>query len=82
MHGVALEAVILLPLGRVLLGAVVLLDDYCILLLLPLTIVKRIPTIHHRTTDSQIMPSTRSLLLSNWLLNELVAGGRRCSTAS
>ena len=78
MHGVALEAVILLPLGRVLLGAVVLLDDYCILLFLSLTIVKRIATIHRRTTDSQVLlPATRSLLPS-WLLllNKLVAGGR------
>ena len=78
MHGVALEAVILLPLGRVLLGAVVLLDDYCILLLLSLTIVKRIATIHRRTTDSQVLlPATR-ILLPSWLLllNELVAGGR------
>ena len=78
MHGVALEAVILLSLGRVLLGSVVLLYDYCILLLLSLTIVKRIPTIHRRTTDSQIvLPATRSLLPS-WLLvlSELIAGGR------
>ena len=78
MHGVALEAVILLPLGRVLLGAVVLLDDYCILLLLSLTIVKRIATIHRRTTDSQVLlPATR-ILLPSWLLllNELVAGSR------
>ena len=78
MHGVALEAVILLPLGRVLLGAVVLLDDYCILLLLSLTIVKRIATVHRRTTDSQVLlPATR-ILLPSWLLllNKLVAGGR------
>ena len=78
MHGVALEAVILLPLGRVLLGSVVLLDDYCILLLLSLTIVKRIATIHRRTTDTQVLlPATR-ILLPSWLLllNELVAGGR------
>ena len=78
VHGVALEAVILMPLGRVLLSYFVLLDDYCILLLLSLTIVKRIYTIHRCTTDSDVvLPSTRSLL-SSWLLllNELVAGGR------
>ena len=78
VHGVALEAVILLPLSRVLVGYVVLLDDYCILFFLSLTIVKRIPTIHRHTTDTHILLSICSLL-ANWLLNKLVAGGRTTS---